>query len=179
MILNIFFNINNSLVDMKEINKTHNQPKDMDWYYLSGAIELIGSNGTIILAKESLVDIIPFFRELFVTILSYNRLHKLQKDVELIGKICSKTTLYYDRNPEFIFEHINDMFIGVSVIHKHSQDCKIYSINENMAVFYEIFVNKSKEFSEKVKLLFPGKKIEACELIDKWADDIKIGAVLE
>lgn len=171
MIFNIFFDIDGSLVNLNDIQEHHRQNPEIDWYYFSGSVELVNSNGEILLDKRNLVDIFPFFREFFITISQYKSVSMRYKE-QVDNKLCTRTSLYYINTPTMIFHHKNDVYMDLSIYHNDKENnIKVISINEEINKFYNAFKNTSLLFLEKAKLIFPDEKIEVLDCIDNLLRD--------
>lgn len=172
MIFNIFFDINGSLVNLNDVQEHHRQNPEIDWYYFSGSVELVNDNGEILLDKNNLVDIFPFFREFFVTIAQYKSVFMEYKE-QADNKLCTRTSLYYVNTPTMIFYHQNDIYMNLSIYHNVKEDdIKVFSISEEINKFYNEFKNISILFVEKAKLIFPSEKIEVLDCIESSLVDI-------
>lgn len=163
MILNIYFEINGSLIEIKNINKLHEQRNDVDWYCFPGGIEIIDKQDRVILDRNVNVDTIPLFREFFLTIAGYYIMYENQNNNDLREKLCTSTTLYYGNIPKMTFSKYNDFFIEMNIYNSKSES---YSLIEDKSVFYEKFLEISKIFILKVPIMFPNREIETIQLIE-------------
>ena len=162
MILNIYFEINGSLIDIKNIKDFHEQKDNIDWYYFPGGIEIIDKQDRVILDRNVNVDIIPLFREFFLTIAGYYITYENQNNNYLKEKLCTSTTLYYGNIPKMTFSKYNDLFIEMNIYNSKSES---YSLIEDKNIFYEKFLEISKIFVLKVPIMFPNREIETIQLL--------------
>lgn len=171
MKLNLFIKIDNEVIPAEHITKEHKYYDD--WYYMSGAIELINSDGIVMLNKENEIDVIPVFREFLLTIHQYKQIFDLYFDEwEMREKLCAKTGLYYPHTPTMIFSHMNDVFMELSLSASHEEFMNT-SLVEEIPTFYQKLKRATDNFAKALEFMFgDDANLKSFLPMQKWMDNI-------